>query len=95
MFDFEAAYYILGKHIKSQLFIFRADDTTSDQICCPPPQPHHLVAIGLNVFIRLQCDQMIENHEEDIEDWYMNHSGQDPLDYVCSNKVLKGNDTGE
>ena len=38
---------------------------------------------------------MVETNEEDIEDWYMNHIGEDPLDYVCSSKVLKGKDTGK
>ena len=37
---------------------------------------------------------MIENHEEDIEDWYMNNYEEDPLHYICGEKVLKGSDTG-
>ncbi|XP_065053380.1 protein canopy 4-like [Rhopilema esculentum] len=39
------------------------------------------------------CNQMIENHEEDIEDWYMNNHEEDPLYYICAEKVLKGSDT--
>ncbi len=42
----------------------------------------------------LQCNQMVEVHEEDIEDWYLNHSEQNPLDFICADRVLKGKDTG-
>ena len=37
---------------------------------------------------------MIETNEEDIEEWYMKHSGENPLDYICAERVLKGKDTG-
>eukprot|EP00794_Sanderia_malayensis_P003223 gene3223-3701_t len=39
------------------------------------------------------CNQMVEVNEEDIENWYMNHAGKDPLDFICAEKVLKGKDT--
>lgn len=37
---------------------------------------------------------MIETNEEDIEDWYFNHSGENPLDFICDTRVLNGKDTG-
>lgn len=43
--------------------------------------------------LRSYCNQMIETNEEDIEEWYMKHSGENPLDYICAERVLKGKDT--
>ena len=38
---------------------------------------------------------MIETNEEDIEEWYMHHIEEDPLDYICKNKVLKEKNAGK
>ncbi|KAG6797896.1 protein canopy 3 [Apis mellifera caucasica] len=43
--------------------------------------------------LKSQCEDLIENHEADIEDWYHNHQGKIPLiRYLCSEKALKGED---
>lgn len=36
---------------------------------------------------------MMENHEEDIEEWFWNHQGEVPLQqYLCKDRVLASND---
>ncbi|XP_071870569.1 FGF signaling regulator protein canopy b [Bombus fervidus] len=43
--------------------------------------------------LKSQCEDLIENHESDIEDWYHNYQGKVPLTrYLCSEKVLKDDD---
>lgn len=43
--------------------------------------------------LKSQCEDLLENHESDIEDWYHNHQGKIPLiRYLCSERALKGND---
>ncbi|XP_013401233.1 protein canopy 4 [Lingula anatina] len=39
-----------------------------------------------------KCYKMVEDYEEDIEDWYYNNREKDMIEYFCSNLVLKGND---
>ncbi|EZA55157.1 hypothetical protein DMN91_000986 [Ooceraea biroi] len=41
--------------------------------------------------LKVQCEDLLENHEADIEDWYYNHQGKVPLlRYLCSERALKG-----
>ncbi|XP_003492626.1 protein canopy 4 [Bombus impatiens] len=43
--------------------------------------------------LKSQCEDLIENHESDIEDWYHNYQGKVPLTrFLCSERVLKDND---
>lgn len=43
--------------------------------------------------LKSQCEDLIEDHESDIEDWYHNYQGKIPLNrYLCSERVLKDND---
>ncbi|XP_011497968.1 PREDICTED: protein canopy homolog 3 [Ceratosolen solmsi marchali] len=43
--------------------------------------------------LKTQCEDLIENHESDIEDWYYNQQGKTTLiKYLCSERALKGND---
>ena len=39
----------------------------------------------------LQCEKLIEDHEETIEEWYLNHQDTDELQtYLCRKHVLTG-----
>lgn len=40
-----------------------------------------------------QCDVLVEEFEEVIEDWYRNHQEEDLTQFLCANHVLKGKDT--
>ncbi|XP_043598235.1 protein canopy 4 [Bombus pyrosoma] len=43
--------------------------------------------------LKSQCEDLVENHESDIEDWYHNYQGKVPLTrYLCSERVLKDDD---
>lgn len=43
--------------------------------------------------LKTQCENLLENHESDIEDWYLSHQGKVPLiRYLCSERALKGED---
>lgn len=43
--------------------------------------------------LKTQCENLLENHEQDIEDWYYNYQGKVPLmKYLCSDRALKGQD---
>ncbi|XP_078038724.1 FGF signaling regulator protein canopy b [Augochlora pura] len=43
--------------------------------------------------LKTQCENLLENHESDIEDWYHNHQGEIPLiRYLCSERALKNGD---
>lgn len=40
--------------------------------------------------LKTQCENLLENHEADIENWYYNHQGEISLiSYLCSERVLK------
>lgn len=42
--------------------------------------------------LKTQCEELLENHEGDIENWYHNHQGKISLTkYLCSERALKGN----
>ncbi|XP_059557628.1 protein canopy homolog 3 isoform X3 [Myotis daubentonii] len=43
--------------------------------------------------LKKQCDVLVEEFEEVIEDWYRNHQEQDLTQFLCANHVLKGKDT--
>ncbi|KZC13199.1 PREDICTED: protein canopy homolog 3 [Dufourea novaeangliae] len=41
--------------------------------------------------LKTQCENLLENHESDIENWYHSHQGEIPLiRYLCSERALKG-----
>lgn len=41
-----------------------------------------------------QCDVLIEQYEEVIEDWYKGSQEEDLTTYLCEKHVLKGQDKG-
>ncbi|VEN59923.1 unnamed protein product [Callosobruchus maculatus] len=44
--------------------------------------------------MKVQCENLLEENEGDIEHWYFNFQGKQPLKkYLCENIVLKGGDT--
>ncbi|XP_021531758.1 protein canopy homolog 3 isoform X1 [Aotus nancymaae] len=43
--------------------------------------------------LKKQCDVLVEEFEEVIEDWYRNHQEKDLTEFLCANHVLKGKDT--
>ncbi|XP_036404015.1 protein canopy homolog 3 [Megalops cyprinoides] len=43
--------------------------------------------------LKKQCDVMVEQYEEVIEDWYKDHQEEDLTTYLCEKHVLKGQDT--
>lgn len=43
--------------------------------------------------LKSQCEDLLENHESDIEEWYYNYQREIPLTrYLCSERALKGGD---
>ncbi|XP_059474813.1 protein canopy homolog 3 [Neocloeon triangulifer] len=43
--------------------------------------------------MKTQCETLLEQNEEAIEEWYFNHQGEVPLQtYLCSERALKGDD---
>ena len=43
--------------------------------------------------LKIQCETLLEEHEEDIEDWYFKHQDKLTLeDYLCRKKALKAKD---
>ncbi|KAJ8337790.1 hypothetical protein SKAU_G00367560 [Synaphobranchus kaupii] len=42
--------------------------------------------------LKKQCDVMVEQYEEVIEDWYKGHQEEDLTTYLCEKHVLKGQD---
>uniref|UniRef100_A0A8C5WHT8 Protein canopy homolog 3 n=1 Tax=Leptobrachium leishanense TaxID=445787 RepID=A0A8C5WHT8_9ANUR len=43
--------------------------------------------------MKKQCDVMVEEYEDVIEDWYRNHQEEDLTNFLCARHVLKGQDT--
>ncbi|XP_069879823.1 protein canopy homolog 3 isoform X2 [Dipodomys merriami] len=64
---------------------------------------HNLVHKGVKVVMDIpyelwnetsaECDVLVEEFEEVIEDWYRNHQEKDLTEFLCANHVLKGKDT--
>lgn len=44
--------------------------------------------------LKKQCDVMVEQYEDVIEDWYKGSQEEDLTTYLCEKHVLKGQDTG-
>lgn len=44
--------------------------------------------------LKKQCDVMVEQYEEVIEDWYKGNQEEDLTTYLCEKHVLKGQDLG-
>ena len=43
--------------------------------------------------LKTQCETLLEEHEEDIEDWYFGHQEKQSLeDYLCRDRALKSKD---
>ncbi|CAH2256675.1 canopy homolog 3 [Pelobates cultripes] len=42
--------------------------------------------------MKKQCELLMEEYEEVIEDWYRNHQEEDITDFLCARHVLKGQD---
>lgn len=42
--------------------------------------------------MKKQCDVMVEEYEDVIEDWYRNHQEEDLTSFLCDRHVLKGQD---
>ncbi|CAN2390266.1 Canopy FGF signaling regulator 3 [Pristimantis euphronides] len=42
--------------------------------------------------MKKQCDVMMEEFEDVIEDWYRHHQHEDLTDFLCATHVLKGHD---
>ncbi|XP_015113492.1 protein canopy homolog 3 [Diachasma alloeum] len=43
--------------------------------------------------LKTHCENLLENHEPDVEEWYFNHQGKVPLiDYLCAERALAGED---
>ena len=43
--------------------------------------------------LKTQCEKLLEDHEEDIENWYFKEQGKFSLeDYLCRKKFLKKNE---
>lgn len=47
-----------------------------------------------NLCVCGQCDVMIEQYEDVIEDWYKGSQEEDLTTYLCEKHVLKGQDRG-
>lgn len=44
--------------------------------------------------MKTQCERLLEENEEGIEEWYFNYQGDKNLkDYLCVNRVLHGEDS--
>jgi len=39
-----------------------------------------------------KCYKIVEDHEEEIEDWYFNYQDKDLTDFLCRDKVLQADD---
>lgn len=45
--------------------------------------------------LKSQCEQLIEEHENDIERWYFSHQDDKPLvQYLCADRLLKKGEAG-
>ncbi|NXC19355.1 CNPY3 protein, partial [Corythaeola cristata] len=42
--------------------------------------------------LKKQCDVLVEEYEDVIEDWYRHHQTEDLSQFLCANHVLKGKD---
>ncbi|XP_069706485.1 protein canopy homolog 3 isoform X1 [Phaenicophaeus curvirostris] len=43
--------------------------------------------------LKKQCDVLVEEYEDVIEDWYRHHQTEDLSQFLCAEHVLKGKDT--
>ncbi|XP_053916874.1 protein canopy homolog 3 isoform X2 [Cuculus canorus] len=43
--------------------------------------------------LKKQCDVLVEEYEDVIEDWYRHHQTEDLSQFLCAKHVLKGKDT--
>ncbi|KFM67118.1 Protein canopy 4, partial [Stegodyphus mimosarum] len=44
--------------------------------------------------LKMQCENLLEKHEADIEDWYFNHQDIPLKQFLCIDKALNKGDTG-
>ncbi|NWH82931.1 CNPY3 protein, partial [Piaya cayana] len=45
--------------------------------------------------LKKQCDVLVEEYEDVIEDWYRHHQTEDLSQFLCAEHVLKGKDTSK
>uniref|UniRef100_A0A8B9MQU0 Protein canopy homolog 3 n=1 Tax=Accipiter nisus TaxID=211598 RepID=A0A8B9MQU0_9AVES len=45
--------------------------------------------------LKKQCDVLVEEYEDVIEDWYRHHQAEDLSQFLCADHVLKGKDTSK
>lgn len=43
--------------------------------------------------MKRQCERMLEDSEEDIEEWYYHHQSEDIQDFICRQRILKSSDS--
>ncbi len=51
-----------------------------------------LISIVKCMFIFVQCFNLAEKMEEDIDEWYYNNQDQPIMNYICRDRVLKNKD---
>ena len=39
--------------------------------------------------LKKTCETMLENYEDEIEDWYYNHQEKNIQDFLCRDRILK------
>lgn len=44
--------------------------------------------------LRLKCDSMVEEYEDDIHDWYFKHQDKDLQTWLCKERILASNELG-
>ncbi|NWX92123.1 CNPY3 protein, partial [Nothoprocta pentlandii] len=45
--------------------------------------------------LKKQCDVLVEEYEDVIEDWYRHHQQEDLSQFLCADRVLKGKDASK
>ena len=43
-----------------------------------------------NCLYSVQCENMVEEYEEDLSEWYYNHQDNNLHDWLCRSRVLRG-----
>ncbi|XP_050542197.1 protein canopy homolog 3 [Daktulosphaira vitifoliae] len=42
--------------------------------------------------MKSQCEDLLENYESDIEEWYFSHQTENLMEFLCKNRALKDDD---
>lgn len=51
--------------------------------------------LGARLSSPCQCDVLVEEYEDVIEDWYRHHQTEDLSQFLCADRVLKGKDASK